>query len=133
MSPADALNTIPGKREHVILIVDDEIGIREFLAAYLQSKDFKILTAGSGEEALNIWAESREEIELLVTDIVMPGMNGKALAEKLSEQKPSLKVVFMSGYLPEEIAEETLDGVFFKKPFHPHELLEKLRAVLRHC
>ncbi len=133
MSPADALNTTPGKREHVILIVDDEIGIREFLAAYLQSKDFKILTAGSAEEALDIWAESHDQIELLVTDIVMPGMNGKALAERLSEQKPSLKIVFMSGYLPEEIAEETLEGVFFKKPFHPHEFLEKVREVLRRC
>ncbi|HEV8540922.1 MAG TPA: response regulator [Verrucomicrobiae bacterium] len=131
MNPAEALNTTPGKREHVILIVDDEIGIREFLSAYLQSKDFNILTAASAEDALHVWAEWENRIDLLVTDIVMPGMNGKALAEKLLEQKPSLHVIFMSGYLPEEIAEETLDGVFFKKPFHPHEFLGKIREVLR--
>jgi DNA-binding NtrC family response regulator len=130
MSPAEALNTRPGKREHVILVVDDEVGIREFLAAYLQSKEFRVLTAGSGEEALERWDEMRDQVELLVTDIVMPGINGKILSEKLLADKPSLKVIFISGYLPEEIAEETLDGVFFRKPFHPQEFLQAVRQVL---
>lgn len=131
MSPAQALTTTPRKAEYVILVVDDEAGIREFLAAYLQSKDFNVLTASCAEEALDLWAESREKIDLLITDIVMPGMNGKVLSEKLAGEKPSLKVIFMSGYLPEEIAEETLDGTFFKKPFHPHELLEAIRESIR--
>lgn len=130
MSPAEALNTRPGKREHVILVVDDEIGIREFLTAYLQSKEFRVLSAGSAEEALKLWEDVRDEVELLVTDIVMPGLNGKVLAEKLAADKPSLKVIFISGYLPEEIAEETLDGIFFRKPFHPQEFLETVRRVL---
>jgi two-component system cell cycle sensor histidine kinase/response regulator CckA len=128
MSPAEALNTTPRKAEYVILVVDDEVGIREFLAAYLESKDFKVLMAACGEEALELWAEWRDRIELLITDIVMPGINGKVLSEKLVAEKPSLKVIFMSGYLPEEIAEETLEGTFFKKPFHPFELLEAIRA-----
>jgi two-component system cell cycle sensor histidine kinase/response regulator CckA len=130
MSPAEALNTTPGKRDHVILVVDDEIGIREFLSAYLKSKDFRVLTAGSGEEALKVWEDAREDVDLLVTDIVMPGINGKMLSEKLLADKPSLKVVFISGYLPEDIAEETLHGVFFRKPFHPQEFLETIREVL---
>jgi FixJ family two-component response regulator len=60
----------------------------------------------------------------------MPGINGKMLSEKLLADKPSLKVVFISGYLPEDIAEETLHGVFFRKPFHPQEFLETIRQVL---
>jgi FixJ family two-component response regulator len=56
----------------------------------------------------------------------MPGMNGKALAECLRGKKPGLQVIFMSGYLPSEIAEEDLDGTFFRKPFDPSELLTAL-------
>lgn len=112
------------------MIVDDESGIREFLAAYLQSKDFKVFTAASGEEAYNLWPQIRSDVDLLITDIIMPGMNGKSLAEKLQEDNPDLEVIFMSGYLPEEIAEETLGGIFFRKPFHPHELLKAIRQAL---
>src|SRR5688572_14545196 len=106
MSPAEAFNTKPGNSQRVILVVDDESGIGEFLAAYLQSKDFKVFTAASAEEALNLWGEIRSKVSLLITDIIMPGLNGKLLAEKLMAEKPTLKVIFMSGYLPEEVAEE---------------------------
>ena len=130
MSPAEAFNTKPGNSQRVILVVDDESGIGEFLAAYLQSKDFKVFTAASAEEALNLWGEIRSKVSLLITDIIMPGLNGKLLAEKLMAEKPTLKVIFMSGYLPEEVAEENLGANFFRKPFHPHELLKAIRAVL---
>jgi FixJ family two-component response regulator len=60
----------------------------------------------------------------------MPGLNGKRLAERLVAEKPQLRVIYMSGYLPEEIAEETLDAVFFRKPFHPHELFKAICAAL---
>jgi DNA-binding response OmpR family regulator len=130
MSPAEAFNTQPGNSQIVILVVDDESGIREFLAAYLQSKDFKVFTAASAEEALQLWGEIHSKVSLLITDIIMPGLNGKLLAEKLKAEKPSLQVIYMSGYLPEEIAEETLGAIFFRKPFHPHELLKAIRAAL---
>ena len=130
MSPAEAFNTQPGNSQHVIFVVDDESGIREFLAAYLQSKDFKVYTACSGEEAFNLWPEICSQVSLLITDIIMPGMNGKLLAEKLMMDNPALQVIYMSGYLPEEIAEETLGGIFFRKPFHPHELLKAIRSAL---
>jgi two-component system, cell cycle sensor histidine kinase and response regulator CckA len=130
MSPAEALNTQPGNPQRVIMVVDDESGIREFLAAYLQSKDFKVFTAASAEEACRLWPQIRSDVDLLITDIIMPGMNGKLLAEKLQEDNPGLEVIFMSGYLPEEIAEETLGGTFFRKPFHPHELLKAIREAL---
>lgn len=130
MSPAEALNTKPGNTEHVILVVDDESGIREFLAAYLQSKDFRVFTAGGAEEVFKMWADIEQDVDLLITDIVMPGLNGKILAERLLAEKPSLKIIYMSGYLPEEIAEETLEGTFFRKPFHPHDLLTSIRTLL---
>src|SRR5688572_22032560 len=130
MSPAEALNTKPGNDRSVILLVDDENGIREFLCTYLKSKSFKVLSAASGEDALRVWSETADSIDLLLTDIVMPGINGKDLADRLRGERPDLRVIFMSGYLPEEIAEETLGATFFKKPFHPAELLEAIRACL---
>jgi two-component system cell cycle sensor histidine kinase/response regulator CckA len=130
MSPADALNTQPGNSQRMILVVDDEAGIRDFLSAYLQSKSFKVFTAASAEDALTLWPDICQSVDLLITDIVMPGLNGKRLAEKLLCDKPSLRIIYMSGYLPEEIAEETLDGTFFRKPFHPQELLKAVYAAL---
>jgi len=126
--PAEALQSEP--RKQVILVVDDENGIREFLAAYLQSKNFKVITAGSAEEVFKTWPDIRNEVDLLITDIVMPGMNGKMLADRLAEEKESLRIIYMSGYLPEEVAEETLDGIFFRKPFHPQDLLAAVRSSL---
>jgi two-component system, cell cycle sensor histidine kinase and response regulator CckA len=130
MSPSEALNTKPGNDKATILIVDDENGIREFLCTYLKSKSFKVLSAASGEDALHVWEQERDHIRLLLTDVVMPGINGKDLADKLRAERPDLRVIFMSGYLPEEIAEETLGSTFFKKPFHPAELLDAIREAL---
>lgn len=130
MSPAEALNTQPSKSQRVILVVDDESGIRDFLAAYLQSKEFHVYTARSAEDALDVWAKIPETVDLLITDVIMPGLDGKRLAERLLEQRPDLPVIYMSGYLPEEIAEEALGGIFFRKPFHPSELLQAIRRAL---
>ena len=130
MSPAEALNTRPGNGKHVILVVDDEPGIREFLLTYLTNKNFKVLTADCAATALHLWEENRKRIDLLLTDVIMPGLNGKVLAERLLSEKPELKIIFMSGYLPQEIAAETEEYTFFKKPFHPAELLEAIRSVL---
>lgn len=130
MSPAEALNTKPGHGKHVILVVDDEPGIREFLLTYLTNKDFKVLTADCAATALHIWEENRHRVHLLLTDIIMPGLNGKVMAERMTSENPDLKVIFMSGYLPQEIAEETAAHTFFKKPFHPAELLAAIRAAL---
>ena len=130
MSPAEAFNTSPGNHKKVILVVDDEPGIREFLATYLSSKNFKVLTAADGREAQEKWRSCDGKIDLLLTDVIMPECNGKALAKLLTIQNPALKVIFMSGFLPEELAEESLDCPFFRKPFHPVELLEVIRETL---
>ena len=130
MSPAEALNTKPSHGKKVVLVVDDESGIREFLATYLSNKDFKVITADCAATALHVWEDNGKNVDLLLTDVIMPGINGKLLAERMMREKSSLKVIFMSGYLPQEIAEETSGFTFFKKPFHPGELLEAIRTAL---
>lgn len=130
MSPAEALNTQPVNGKRAILVVDDERGIREFLSAYLSTKDFKVFSADSADSATVIWKEHKDQIALIVTDVLMPGVPGTTLAQRLLVEKPQLKIIFMSGYLPEEIAHETLDFRFFRKPFHPGELLGAIREAL---
>ena len=111
-----------------ILVVDDEPGMREFLAAFFRAYEIPVLTAASAEDALHLWETKADEIRAVVTDIVMPGMNGKALAEKLRADRPAIKIIFMSGYLPAEIAEDALDGAFFAKPFNPSDLLAAVQS-----
>lgn len=114
----------------MILIADDESGIREFLAAFLRANNFDVHPVGSAEEALRAWDERPKEVELLITDMVMAGLDGKTLADKLRAQSPALPVIFMSGHLPEGILEEMLDGPFFKKPFSAIELLETVKRLI---
>ncbi|MGV3774519.1 MAG: response regulator [Verrucomicrobiales bacterium] len=130
MSPAQAMLTTPNGSKKTILVVDDEPGIREFLDTFLKSKSFRVLLAEDGLDAMQVWSSQRDNIDILLTDIVMPGMAGTDLAQRLLEAKPTLKVLYMSGYLPVEIAEEQLSGFkFLRKPFHPSELLNALREL----
>ena len=124
------MNTKPGNGRNTILVVDDEFGIRDFLYAYLKTKNFRVLTADCADEAFSIWSNERDAIDLILSDIVMPGMNGHAMAEQLLAERPDVKVIFMSGYMPSEIAEETLNQRFLRKPFKPHELLDAIREEL---
>jgi CheY-like chemotaxis protein len=91
---------------------------------------YRVLTAASPDEALR-QAQGAEPIDLLVTDVVMPGMNGRRLAELLLQQKPGLKAVFMSGYTPDVIAPHgVLHANFLQKPFTSQELAAKVREAL---
>jgi DNA-binding NtrC family response regulator len=130
MSPAEAFNTTPGNGRKVILVVDDEPGIRDLLLTYLSSKNFKVYCAQDGVKAQEVWRDQGGKIDLLLTDVIMPKCNGIALAKLLQVQNPALKIIYMSGYTPEELAAETGDTPFFRKPFHPRELLEMIRHVL---
>src|SRR5688572_33257837 len=107
-----------------ILVVDDEPGMREFLAAFFRAYEIPVLTAASAEDALHLWETKADEIRAVVTDVVMPGMNGEALAEKLRADRPAIKIMFMSGYLPAEIVEEAWDGVLLKKRITPRVFMD---------
>jgi CheY-like chemotaxis protein len=92
-----------------------------------------VLEAGSGAEALRVWDESNGEIDLLLTDMVMPeGMTGRELATQLKKRKPDLKVIYSSGYSPENLGRDfgQSETVFLSKPYMPPQLARTVRQCL---
>ncbi len=116
-----------------ILVVDDEEQVRSLECGVLQANGYRVLPVGNGEEALRICRESSEPIHLLVTDIVMPMMNGRELARRVALHRPSMRVLFVSGYPDEtEISSEGMAGKtnFLQKPFTSDTLLRCIRQSL---
>jgi two-component system cell cycle sensor histidine kinase/response regulator CckA len=116
-----------------ILLVEDEAQLRDVAARVLRRKGFRVIEARDGDEALRLWRESGTEIDLLLTDVVMPGMGGRELAERLGTTRPELRVLFMSGYTDDVVVRHGVleEGVaFVQKPLTPDVLLAKVRDVL---
>ncbi len=117
----------------MILLVEDADPLRKLAQAFLESNGFRVLSAPSGEAALEIATRHSGIFDLLLTDVIMPGMNGRVLAEQLSMRQPGLKVLFMSGYTDSFIAGH---GVLQKgtnllhKPFTEEVFINKVREVL---
>ena len=121
------------KPVETILIVDDEETVRRFGARTLEKAGFRVVTAGSGSDAIVSHDEHGEAIDLVITDVMMPGMNGRELAELLLARRPSLRVLFMSGYAEDVLASDVglVPGTaFLGKPFKPKALVAKVREVL---
>ena len=117
-----------------ILLVEDEHSLRMLALRILQQYGYRVLEAPHGNEALALWRQHHGEVDLLLTDVVMPGgISGGKLAEQMLADKPELKVVFMSGY-PGEMSERGLhlDGgpKFLQKPFAPSKLAQTVRECL---
>ena len=116
-----------------ILLVEDEKSIRFTMQLFLDKLGYNVLVAETPEAALALAAEYADTIDLLITDVVMPGMNGRDLAEKLAADHPSMKVLYMSGYTANVIAHRgILDNsiAFLSKPFTRDEVARKVREVL---
>ena len=116
-----------------ILVVEDDLAIRNLIAEILQPLGYQVRLAGSGTEALGIAETAGRSFDLLLTDVVMPGMNGEELARRLQEQYPHIKVIFMSGHSEETVIQHGIEqqGVaFLRKPILPGRLVAKLREVL---
>jgi PAS domain S-box-containing protein len=116
-----------------ILIVDDVDGLRHLAKRMLESAGYEVLTAASGEEALRAFALNERPVHLMLTDVVMPGMNGRALADQFKETRPEIKVLYTSGYTDDAIVRHgVLDPgtAFVSKPFSAAGLLRKVRQVL---
>src|SRR5262249_51654149 len=96
LPPAAAPGARPGRE--TVLVVEDEHAVRQLARQVLQTSGYTVLTADHGEEALTVAAGHGGPIHLLLTDLVMPRMNGRQLAEELGRFRPGVKVVFMSGY-----------------------------------
>jgi len=118
-----------------ILLVEDEIAIRTATSRYLQRSGYRIIEAGNAREALTIWDQHASSIDLLMTDMVMPGeMSGLQLAELLVSKKPQLKVILASGYHSDILDAGNSSAVpltFLVKPFMPEELCEALSKCLK--
>jgi PAS domain S-box-containing protein len=118
-----------------ILLVEDEAQILDLARRILTQSGYTVLAALSPDEALALAEQHRGDIQLLVTDVVMPGMNGKALRDELKRRRPDLRCLFMSGYAADVLAPHGVleEGVsFLHKPFTPHALKQKVREVLVH-
>ena len=113
-----------------ILIVDDEKPIRELLAIYLEG--FKVYIAADGRQALEICSRPDLDLDILLTDILMPQMNGRELANRVCSIKPFIKVMFISAYSADILSHYNLcpDGAdYIKKPFTRAELLDRISRV----
>ena len=116
-----------------ILIVEDDDSLREMAMDLLQACGYKLCGASNAEEALQIVEDTDESVELLLTDLVMPGMNGKKLADKMTIKNPDLKVIYMSGYTVNAVAHQGLNNTnmpYLQKPFHLANLTQLVRKVL---
>jgi CheY-like chemotaxis protein len=115
-----------------VLLVDDDQLVRTSISRMLVAQDYRVLEASDGEQALNIWQRHRSEIDLLVTDISMPGMSGIDLVDRLATQAEQLKALYISGY-PELLDTQDTERrpvPFLQKPFTREQLSNKLRALL---
>ena len=123
----------PLQGSETILLVEDEDSVREPVRRALQRIGYTILEARGGREALDICRQHDGEIPLLVTDVVMPRMSGREVAEKLVVSRPNMKVLYLSGYSNDAVLRhgvfESMTG-FLQKPFTPEELARKVRDVL---
>ena len=116
-----------------VLLAEDEAAVRRLASRILRRHGYQVLEARDGLDALEVAAAHPGKIHALVTDVIMPRMGGGELAERLKEQHPDLRVLFMSGYPDDRAAggsEPLLAAEFLQKPFQQESLLEKLRAGL---
>jgi PAS domain S-box-containing protein len=124
----------PPRGRETVLVVEDEDSVRALVIKLLQDLGYRVLQAQSGPHALEVWRLQGDEVDLLLTDIVMPdGMNGVDLAERLRRSRPQLKVIYTSGYLAdlsrEDIARHHSDA-YIAKPFSLSELARLVRHTL---
>jgi len=121
-----------GRGSETILVVEDEAPLRSLACRILEKNGYTVLDAHNGETAIGICEAEGERIQLVVSDVVMPGMHGRIMAERISTICPGMKFLFMSGYHDDatsrSLADATMD--FLQKPFSPQDLAQKVREVL---
>jgi len=116
-----------------VMLVDDEPSLLNLIKRSLESRGFRVLTASSPAEALGLAEKHGETISLILTDVVMPGMNGWELSERIMSGYPKIKLMFMSGYAADIISPNGIlpEGVtLLQKPFSMNDLAVKIRETL---
>jgi CheY-like chemotaxis protein len=116
-----------------VLVVEDQDDVRRLAVLILRNLGYDVLEAGSGEQALSLAKNYHGTIRLMLTDVIMPGMNGWQLADQMADVRPEIKVVFMSGYTDRIMSKDgVLDSsvAYLQKPFTADQLDMKVRQVL---
>jgi two-component system, cell cycle sensor histidine kinase and response regulator CckA len=127
-SPAASPSSVGGSE--TILLVEDEESVRQLVRETLESRGYRVLEAPNGEAALALAAQHKDDLHLVITDVVMPGLSGHELARQLLAARPSLKVLYLSGYAQDAFPPSESHKAFLQKPFTLQNLARKVREVL---
>jgi two-component system cell cycle sensor histidine kinase/response regulator CckA len=118
----------------VVLVVDDEQGLRDLVCRTLQAEGYETLEAGHGAEALEVMESAAESVDLVVTDVVMPGMDGRELGRRLEQRWPDLPILYISAYDVNDIfrrGSPRSSAPFLQKPFPLEGLITTVQGLLR--
>jgi PAS domain S-box-containing protein len=132
--PAPAAAAEAGPKGTVLLVEDEDL-VRSLAQRVLEARGYRVFAAPSAADALDLHARTPDPVDLVVTDVVMPGLGGRQLAERLRERQPGLRVLFMSGYTTDEVLRQGIqeeEEHFIQKPFTPDGLARKVRDVMVH-
>ena len=124
---------IPRGGQETILLAEDEVAVRRLFSTVLQRYGYTVIEAVNGEDAVRKFEENKNKINLLLFDIVMPKMDGKAALEAIRSMKADIKGLFVSGYAPENIQQREMIDLHMEvlyKPVSPKELLRTIRRIL---
>jgi CheY-like chemotaxis protein len=115
-----------------VLLVEDQEDVRHLAAQVLRARGYTVIEAGGGDEALALAGSTAQAIDLVVTDVVMPGMRGPEVVDRLLARHPSLRVLYISGYTDDMMQPDGngLRGPLLEKPFTPQALADRVREVL---
>jgi DNA-binding NtrC family response regulator len=131
----DLADVLPGEGPETLLLAEDEPLVREIEETLLREAGYKVISARDGNEALRLFSDHRDSIDLLVLDAIMPGKNGIDVFREIQNIDPQIKVIMVSGYTSEmmvvnEFIEKGMK--FMQKPVNPSEFLQTVREILDH-
>lgn len=133
MEPAQSRVTSADSGDETILVVEDDEQVRRMLSRTLRAKGYRVFEASHAEEALALAEDAQSTFDLLVTDVIMPGHNGRELALMVAELNPEIAVLYVSGYSGEALTQRGIldaDVMLLKKPFQLDVLVQEVRAIL---